>query len=71
MLRNLISVILNLRFDFICPRALTTEDIKKVDRLVNEKIAEDLPVTGVIMPREEAEKLGAMALFGEKYGDDV
>jgi len=60
-----------LRFDFTCPKALTGEQIKKVERLVREKIAEDLPVTCVTMPRDEAEKLGAMALFGEKYGSEV
>ena len=60
-----------LRFDFTCPRALTRKQIKKVENLVREKIAEDLPVTCVVMPREEAERLGAMALFGEKYGSEV
>ncbi|MHC4984384.1 MAG: DHHA1 domain-containing protein, partial [Planctomycetota bacterium] len=60
-----------LRFDFTCPKALTTEQIKQVQDLVKEKIAEDLPVTCIVMPRERAEKLGAMALFGEKYGSDV
>jgi alanyl-tRNA synthetase len=60
-----------LRFDFTCPRALTSEQIKKVESLVREKIAEDLPLTCVVMPRAEAEKLGAMALFGEKYGSEV
>jgi alanyl-tRNA synthetase len=60
-----------LRFDFTCPKALTGEQIKNVELLVREKIAEDLPVTCVTMPRDEAEKLGAMALFGEKYGNEV
>ncbi len=60
-----------LRFDFTCPKALTAEQIKNVERLVREKITEDLPVTCVTMPRDEAEKLGAMALFGEKYGNEV
>ena len=60
-----------LRFDFTCPAALTDEQIKKVESLVREKIAEDLPVTCMVMPREEAQKLGAMALFGEKYGSEV
>jgi len=60
-----------LRFDFTCPKALTAEQIKNVERLVRGKIAEDLPVTCAIMPRDEAEKLGAMALFGEKYGNEV
>ena len=60
-----------LRFDFTCPKALTTEEIKKVEELVREKIREDQPVTSVVMSRDEAEKLGAMALFGEKYGNEV
>ncbi|MHC4313976.1 MAG: alanine--tRNA ligase, partial [Planctomycetota bacterium] len=60
-----------LRFDFTCPKALTDEQIKKVENLVREKITEDLPLTCVVMPRAEAEKLGAMALFGEKYGSEV
>ncbi len=60
-----------LRFDFTCPKALTADQIKNVERLVRETIAEDLPVTCAIMPRDEAEKLGAMALFGEKYGNEV
>ncbi len=60
-----------LRFDFTCPRALTAEDIEKTEALVRGKIAEDEPVTCVVMPKEEAQKLGAMALFGEKYGSEV
>ncbi len=60
-----------LRFDFTCPKALTSEQIKKVELMVREKIAADLPVTCMAMPRQEAEKLGAMALFGEKYGSEV
>jgi alanyl-tRNA synthetase len=60
-----------LRFDFTCPKALTGEQIKKVEDLVRGKIAEDLPLTCLVMPRAEAEKLGAMALFGEKYGSEV
>jgi alanyl-tRNA synthetase len=60
-----------LRFDFTCPKALTSEQIKQVEDFVREKITEDLPLTCVVMPRAEAEKLGAMALFGEKYGSEV
>lgn len=60
-----------LRFDFTCPKALSAEEIKKVENLVREKIAEDLPVTCSTLAKSEAEKLGAMALFGEKYGDEV
>jgi len=60
-----------LRFDFTCPAALTSEQIKKTEKLVRDKIASDAPITFSVMPREEASKLGAMALFGEKYGDEV
>ena len=60
-----------LRFDFTYPAAPSAEELKKVESLVGGKIAEDLPVTCCIMPREEAQKLGAMALFGEKYGSEV
>ncbi len=60
-----------LRFDFTCPVALTDEQIEKVEELVRGKIAEDLPVTCTVMPIDEAQKLGAMALFGEKYGSEV
>jgi alanyl-tRNA synthetase len=60
-----------LRFDFTCLQAPTTEQLKEVENKVREKIAEDLPVTCAVMPKEQAQKLGAMALFGEKYGNDV
>ena len=60
-----------LRFDFTYPKALTEQEKKKVEQLVCEKIIGALPVTCVVMPRAEAEKLGAMALFGEKYGSEV
>ena len=60
-----------LRFDFTCPRAPTDEQLKEVERLVTEKIAADLPVTCAVMPQADAKNLGAMALFGEKYGSDV
>ena len=60
-----------LRFDFTHFSALTKEEIKKVEDIVNEKIAECLPVTCKNIPIEEAKKMGAMALFGEKYGDVV
>ncbi|MHC4743125.1 MAG: alanine--tRNA ligase [Planctomycetota bacterium] len=60
-----------LRFDFTYPKALTADEIDKIETLVREKILADLPVTWSVMPRAEAEKLGAMALFGEKYGDEV
>lgn len=60
-----------LRFDFTYPKALTAEQISEVERAVRERIAEDLPVTCCVMPKSKAEKLGAMALFGEKYGNEV
>ena len=60
-----------LRFDFTCPSALTSEQMREVEVLVRAKIADDQPVTCAVMPRNDAQKLGAMALFGEKYGNEV
>jgi len=60
-----------LRFDFTCPVPPEPEQLQKVEQLIREKIAQDLPVTWTIMPKEQAQKLGAIALFGEKYGADV
>ncbi len=60
-----------LRFDFTHFSAMTKEELKKVENIVNEKIAECIPVEAVNMPIEEARKTGAAALFGEKYGDVV
>ena len=59
------------RFDFSHFSALTQEELKKVENIVNEKILDAIEVTTKEMPIEEAKKLGAMALFGEKYGDIV
>ena len=59
------------RFDFSFGRALTEAEIQKVEDIVNEKIAEDLAVCTEEMSIDEAKKTGAMALFGEKYGDVV
>lgn len=59
------------RFDFSHFSALTAEELSEVERLVNEKIFEAIDVTMKEMPIEEARKLGAMALFGEKYGNIV
>ncbi|SDN51266.1 alanine--tRNA ligase [Acetanaerobacterium elongatum] len=61
----------HVRFDFSHFSAMTAEEIKKTEDLVNEKILEALPVTTEELPIEEAKKRGAMALFGEKYGDTV
>jgi len=59
------------RFDFSHFQAMTKEELKKVEDLVNAEIQAALPVKTDIMTLEEAKKTGAMALFGEKYGDSV
>ena len=59
------------RFDFSFSQAMTAEEIKKVEAIVNEKIAEDLLVSTKVMSIDEAKESGAMALFGEKYGEEV
>ncbi len=60
-----------LRFDFSHFKALSEDEIKEIERLVNEQILLNRKVTWKNYPIEEAKKLGAMALFGEKYGDIV
>ena len=60
-----------LRFDFSHPQPMTAEEKAEVERIVNEQIQADLPVTVQIMSLEEAKQSGAMALFGEKYEDTV
>ena len=60
-----------LRFDFTHFQSMTAEELKKVEDIVNEKIVEAIPVETKIMTIEEAKKTGAMALFGEKYGESV
>lgn len=59
------------RFDFSHADKLTEAELKEVENLINEKISEDLPVNKKLMPKEEAEKTGAIHAFGEKYGDMV
>ncbi len=60
-----------LRFDFAHFQAMTADELKQVEELVNREIQENLPVSTDIMSLEDAKKTGAMALFGEKYGDEV
>ena len=60
-----------LRFDFTHFQAMTPEEIKKVEDIVNNEIAENFPVITKEMSLEDAKKTGAMALFGEKYGETV
>jgi alanyl-tRNA synthetase len=60
-----------LRFDFTHPQALTAQERAEVERRVNERVFQNLPVRTYETPIEEARKLGAMMLFGEKYGDIV
>jgi alanyl-tRNA synthetase len=60
-----------LRFDFTHPQALTAEERAEVERRVNEVVFENRPVRAFVTPIEEARQLGAMMLFGEKYGDEV
>jgi alanyl-tRNA synthetase len=60
-----------LRFDISQPRPVTHEELAAVEREVNARIRENAEVTTRLMTPDEAVKLGAMALFGEKYGDEV
>jgi alanyl-tRNA synthetase len=60
-----------LRFDFTHPQALTPQEQEAVEQRVNEAIFENHPVRTFIVPIDEARNLGAMMLFGEKYGDEV
>ena len=61
----------HLRFDFNHPEAMTPDQIERVERMVNEAVAMDMPVVKVTKSLDEAKKEGAMALFGEKYGETV
>jgi alanyl-tRNA synthetase len=60
-----------LRFDFTHSQALTAQERAQIEERVNDKIFENLPVRAFITPIEEARRLGAMMLFGEKYGEHV
>ena len=60
-----------LRFDFTHFEAITPEQLSEIDRLVNDAILEGHPVVTEVLPIEEAKKKGAVAMFGEKYGDVV
>ncbi len=60
-----------LRFDFSHPKALTAEEIVQVEAWVNDKIARAIPRETKVMSVDDAKASGAMALFGEKYGDEV
>jgi alanyl-tRNA synthetase len=60
-----------LRFDFTHGQALSADERSQVERIVNEKVFENLPVRTFVTPIDEARNLGAMMLFGEKYGDEV
>jgi alanyl-tRNA synthetase len=60
-----------LRFDFNYPEAMTPEQIDRVEKMVNDAIASDMPVQKQTKSLDEAKKEGAMALFGEKYGETV
>ncbi len=61
----------HLRFDFSHFAKVTDEEMAQIEEMVNEKIRENIPVVITEMPKEEAVAMGAMALFGEKYGDKV
>ena len=60
-----------LRFDFRHNSALSGSQLSDIEELVNEKLAEDLPVTTEVMSIDKAKEMGAIALFGEKYGSEV
>lgn len=60
-----------LRFDFNYPRKVTKEELNEIERIVNEKVKEDLPVSFKEYDTKEAFKLGAIGAFGDRYGDTV
>ncbi len=60
-----------LRFDFVHPSKLTEDELKRISDLVNEKIQENLPVSLAVLSKNDAIKSGALAFFGERYGEKV
>ncbi len=60
-----------LRFDYAASRPTTAEEIREIERLVNEEVLRDLEVSKAVMSMDEAKKKGAMMFFGEKYGERV
>jgi alanyl-tRNA synthetase len=60
-----------LRFDFLHPQALSEDEVEQVERLVNAEVLENEPRTTDVMPYQDAIRDGAIAFFGEKYGEDV
>ncbi len=60
-----------LRFDFSHFEPMTNDQINVLERMVNEQIRLNNPVSATVMAKDDAVKAGAMALFGEKYGDEV
>jgi alanyl-tRNA synthetase len=60
-----------LRFDYAAPRAMTKDELATIERLVNEEVLRDVPVSKAVMSMEEAKATGAMMFFGEKYGERV
>ena len=59
------------RFDFAHPQAVTAEELARIEAIVNHVIAQNYDVSATVMKHDDAIKAGAMALFGEKYGDEV
>ena len=59
------------RFDFTHNAPITSEQIRRIEDIVNQEILENTPTSGKVMSLEDAQKTGAMMLFGEKYGDEV
>ena len=60
-----------LRFDFNHPRAMSREELRAVSSILNDRSMDDLPVHWEIVPLARARQLGALMMFGEKYGEDV